>query len=372
MPIRVLQVLSQDLVGGTELLVEVVARRLADLGMDSRVAALDDPGPVAARLAATGLPVYTLGRGRALAGVRLGRLIGGGDFDVVEAYGFKASVIARAFWPRRARTKLVHGVMGAHLTEVLDFEEPKGRFALRVERLLSSRVDAYDVISRDAIDLLAANGIERGTMHYIPNGVDLDLWPPRAEAPSARPPIVLCSARFVNRKRQEDLIRAAAILAARRTDCRIVLLGEGPNLERDRRLAAELGVSAVVELPGAVPGDQVRRQMEHATLFCLPSLWEGQAGALIEAMATGVPVVTTDTPGNRELVDDGVNGLLVPARDPGALADAIERIFADPGAAAAMAGEGRQRVEETYNLDAMVERKRALYEALAAARPGVV
>jgi glycosyltransferase involved in cell wall biosynthesis len=370
MPIRVLQVLSQDLVGGTELLVELVAPRLAAAGMDSQVATLDEPGPVARRLAEGGLPVYTLGRGRVVGGVRLGRLVRGGGFDVVEAYGFKASVIARVFWPRRARSRLVHGVMGAHLTEVLDFDEAKGRFALAVERLLSGRVDAYDVISRDAIDLLADHGIERARMHYIPNGVDLSRWPPRGEAPREEPPVVLCSARFVNRKRQEDLIRAAALLAERSVPCRFVLFGEGPNLERDRRLAAELGVAGMVDLPGAVPGEAVRLEMERATLFCLPSLWEGQAGALIEAMATGVPVVTTDTPGNRELVDHGQNGLLVPPRDPAALADAIERIVSHPDDGRAMAAESRRRVEQTYNLDAMVERKRALYEALVAGAAG--
>ena len=366
MAIRVLQVLSQDLVGGTELLVTLVAPRLADAGIDSRVATLDAPGPVAKELAGKRIRVYTLGRDRVRAGVRLARLLRREDFDVVEAYGFKASVIARIFWPRGVRARLVHGVMGAHLTEVLDFEDRKGRFALRVERLLSSRVDAYDVISRDAIDLLAGSGIERERMHYIPNGIDLVRWPARDGSPETETPVVVCSARFVNRKRQEDLIRAAAILAERSVPCRLVLLGEGPNLERDRRLAADLDVAGIVDLPGAVPADAVRREMERATLFCLPSLWEGQAGALIEAMATGVPVVTTDTPGNRELVDDGVNGLLVPPRSPEALAGAIERIVSDPEAARAMASESRRRVEETYNLDAMVERKRLLYEALAA------
>jgi glycosyltransferase involved in cell wall biosynthesis len=367
MSIRVLQVLSQDLVGGTERLVELVAPRLAEAGLDSRVATLDAPGPVATRLAAESIPVYALGRGRLRAGVRLGRLIAREEFDVVEAYGFKASVIARAFWPRRMRSKLVHGVMGAHLTEVLDFDDLKGRIALRVEQLLSGRVDAYDVISQDAIELMAAGGIDRRRMHHIPNGIDLSSWPQRAGAPNGGPPTVLCSARFVERKRQQDLIRAGAILAERAVECRLVLLGEGPNLPAARSLAAELGVGSV-ELPGAVPAEEVRRQLEQAAIFCLPSLWEGQAGAVIEAMATGVPVITTDTPGNRELVDDGVNGLLVPARDPEGLAAAIERVLADPEAAARMAADARRRVEETYSLDAMVLRKRELYERLAADR----
>jgi glycosyltransferase involved in cell wall biosynthesis len=368
MALSVLQVLSQDLVGGAEAIVTLTARRLAETGVDSRVATYDAPGPVARELTGRGVPVYALGRSRLLAGPRLARLVRREDFDVVEVYGFKASVIARLSWPRRAQARLVHCVTGAHITEVLDFSQPKGRFALLVERTLSSRVDAYDVISRDAIELLARHGIERERMHYIPNGIDLSGWPFRPAPPDGGPPTILCSARFVDRKRQEDLIRAVAILAERSVDCRLELLGEGPKEGEVRRLAADLGVGDRTDFPGALAPDQVRRRLERASVFCLPSLWEGQPAAAIEAMAVGVPVVITDTPGTRELIDDGRNGLLIPARDPLAVADAVERLLADPGAAASMAAAARRRVEERHSLEAMVEGKRELFERLVADR----
>ena len=364
MPLRVLQVLSQDLVGGAEAIVTLTARRLAEEGVDSRVATFDAPGPVVRELAEHGVPVYALGHSRLLAGPRLARLVRSQDFDVVEAYGFKASVIARASWPRGARARLVHCVTGAHLTEVLDFSEAKGRFALVVERLLSRRVAAYDVISLDAIELLVGHGIDRERMHYIPNGIDLSGWPRRAAPPTASPPTVLCSARFVDRKRQEDLIRAAAILAERSVECRLELPGEGPNLEDARRLADALGLAGRTELPGALSAAEVRARLDQASVFCLPSLWEGQPAAAIEAMAVGVPVVTTDTPGNREMVDHERNGLLVPARDPAALAKAIERLLTEDGLGEALASEARRNVEEHHSLEAMVRRKRELFELL--------
>jgi glycosyltransferase involved in cell wall biosynthesis len=224
------------------------------------------------------------------------------------------------------------------------------------------------VISRDAIELLARNGIERERMHFIPNGIDLSQWPFRSSSPDGRPPVILCSARFVDRKRQDDLIQAVAILAERSMDSRLELLGDGPNLERARQLATDLGLGGKVDFPGALPPEQVRARLERAAVFCLPSLWEGQPAAAIEAMAVGVPMVITDTPGTRELIDDGQNGLLVPARDPAALADAIERIFADPGLAQSMASQARSRVEERHSLEAMAERKRELFERLRMSR----
>ena len=374
MSIRVLQVLSQDLVGGTELLVGLVAPRLAEAGVDSRVATLDAPGPVAERLAAQGIPVASLGGGRlgrARAAVRLARLLRREPVDVVEAYGFKASQLIR--YPMRlqgTRAPLIHGVMGAHITEVLDFHERKGRFALWLEARTSALIHTYEVISRDAIELLAASGIPREKLTYLPNGIDMALWPMRDRPPEGGRPLVICNARFTGRKRQIDLVEAAALLRERGVDCRMLLAGTGPELEAVDARRRELGLEDRVELPGVLAPARLRELMSEASVFCLPSLWEGQAGAILEAMASGVPVITTDAPGNRELVEHGKNGLLVAPMEPAQVAAAITRVLDDPGSAGAMAADARRRVEEDYSLELMVERRLALYERVARTATG--
>ena len=363
---RVLQVLAHDLVGGTELLVLATADRLRGHGFQSEVATLDTPGPVARRASELGVTVHSLGAarlGRMVAAVRLRRLLKRERYDVVEAYGFKASLLARVgARSARPRPLQVCGVMGAHITEVVELDEFKGRFALRMERRTSGLVDAYDVISRSAIELLADSGIAEERMHYIPNGVDLEIWTRRSTPPEEGR--VLCSARFVLRKRQEDLVRAAAELRARGAALRLAFAGDGPTLPAVRRLTAELGLSDRVEFLGVLSPAELRRELERAAVFCLPSLWEGIPAAALEAMAVGVPVVSTDAPGTRDVIEDDVTGLLATPKDPQGLADRLELVLGDPRRAAALADAARREVERDFSLEAMVERRQALYKQL--------
>ena len=362
----VLQVLAHDLVGGTELLVLATADRLREQGFDSEVAILDVAGPVARQLSERGLAVHSLGGvrlGRVAAAVRLRRLIRRRRYDLVEAYGFKASLLARLVGRRaRPQPRQVCGVMGAHITEVVELDELKGRFALRVERLTTGLVDAYDVIALGAVELLADNGIARERLHYIPNGVDLGVWTRRAEEPADR--LIVCSARFVPRKRQEDLLRAAAELKRRGVAFRLKLAGTGPSLPAARRLAAALSIEGEVDFLGALGADDVRALLDQATVFCLPSLWEGIPAATLEAMAVGVPVVSTDAPGTRDVIEDDSTGLLATPKDPQGLADRLELVLTNPARARSLADAARRQVEREFSLDAMVARKQALYEQL--------
>lgn len=369
---RVLQVLAHDLIGGTELLVLATAERLGAHGLRSEVATLDVPGPVAGQLSQTGVPVHSLGSARLrrlVASWRLRRLLRRERYDVVEAYGFKASLVARlAGRALRPRPKQVCGVMGAHITEVVELDEAKGRFALWVERLTTGLVDAYDVIALSAVELLAGQGIDRERLHYIPNGVDLEAWRERAEPPPGS--TILCSARFVPRKRQDDLVMAGAELKRRGVPFRVELAGTGPTLPAIRRLVHEAGLDDEVEFLGALPAEQLRERLARAAVMCLPSLWEGIPAATLEAMALGVPVVSTDAPGTRDVIEDGRTGLLATPKDPQGLADRLQLVLEDPRRARSLAEAARRQVEREYGLDTMVARKAALYEQVLDRRSG--
>jgi glycosyltransferase involved in cell wall biosynthesis len=100
------------------------------------------------------------------------------------------------------------------------------------------------------------------------------------------------------------------------------------------------------------------------TVSVQPSLSEGLSNVILESFAAGVAVVATNVGGNPEMVEDGVNGLLVPPRDAPALADAVCLLLGDPGRARRLGAEGRRSVAERYSLGAMVRRTAALYEDL--------
>jgi glycosyltransferase involved in cell wall biosynthesis len=223
-------------------------------------------------------------------------------------------------------------------------------------------VDVYDANSRAALTLLAELGVDRDRLVYIPNGLDLAQWTLRhPDQEDTRVPLIVCAARFVERKRQQDLLHALAVLRGNGQPFRAVLVGTGPALPRMRALASSLRLDESVELPGAVDAPAVRGLLEQAAIACLPSASEGMPGALMEAMASGVAVVATDVGGTNELVVDGQSGLLVPAYAPRALADALARVLTDAQLRGRLARGGRLRMEERFSLEVMLQSKERLF-----------
>jgi glycosyltransferase involved in cell wall biosynthesis len=131
------------------------------------------------------------------------------------------------------------------------------------------------------------------------------------------------------------------------------------------RSAVERGRGDVTFL-GSLPPAGVRAQLATSSLFILPSHEEGQPIAILEAMAAGLPVVVTTIGANPDVVRDGVDGFLVPPRDPAALADAVGRLVGDPALRARMGASARQRAHQHF--DRGVLRRRLLDEYAAAAQ----
>lgn len=142
------------------------------------------------------------------------------------------------------------------------------------------------------------------------------------------PPVILGVGRLTRQKGFPTLVRAFAELRRQRP-CRLLILGEGREREQIQALAAELGVRADLDLPGAVSNPYA--YIGRAALFVLASSWEGSPNALTEALALGTPVVATDCPsGPREILAGGCYGPLVPVGDAGALARAMMAVLERP------------------------------------------
>ncbi|MEA2125192.1 MAG: hypothetical protein QOI80_1974 [Solirubrobacteraceae bacterium] len=365
-PARVLQVLMCDGVGGTEAMVTTLVERMDPAEVASQVVTLSGHGPVAERLGRAGVPMRSLGRdgGLPTAARRLAGVVARGNYDVVNAYGFKATAAARlATRALDRRARFVCGVRGLHVTETERIDTPKARFTLTMERLGSSLVDIYDANSTGALDLLERAGVPRRKLRYIPNGLDLADWP-QVELGDPAEPVVLCVARFVPRKRQIDLVRAAERLAERSVSFRLVFAGDGPTLEEVRAVAAAGAAADRIEFLGLLDHDRVRDQLAAADVVSLPATWEGMANGVMEAMACGLPLVGTDVNGIADLVVEGETGHLVAPETPSALAAALERLLVDAGLRRQMGRAGRERVERHFTVDAMVGAKTALYREL--------
>jgi glycosyltransferase involved in cell wall biosynthesis len=373
--LRVLQLLTCDGVGGTEnsVCAQVLSSDSERVGYE--VAILEPPGPIAARLRAGDVTVHSIGPSNWVARTaRLRRLLNEREFDVVNAYGFKATLIARLLIRRPFRTStrrpaLVSGVRGLATTTVESTDSPRARAVAWVERLTRGLVDLWDANSPDAASFVERLGVSPDRVRYIPNGVDVYAWPRASREPAPDPPQILCVSRFVEVKRHVDLISALALLRDEGTAFEAHLVGDGPTRAEAERQVAALSLGGSVHFHGILDQAAVRDLMRTSSLFCLVSTTEGMPGAVLEAMATGLPVVGTDVNGTNTVVVDGVTGHLVPPRSPERLAAVLSECLASPELMREMGRAGRARIEAEFSLQRMIERKETLYaEAFELAR----
>lgn len=203
-----------------------------------------------------------------------------------------------------------------------------------------------------------------GNVHVVPNAVDLRRL---ALAGERRPEagLVVSTARLIEKKGLGDLVEACGILRKRGVDVRLEVAGDGPLLGELRAAAADAGLDGA--FPGAQPHEEVRALYARGAVFCLPCVVastgdrDGLPTSVLEAMAYGVPVVTTAVNGLPDVVIDGETGLVVPERDPTALAEALERLLADPEHARRLGEQGRRHVEQSFSLERSVSLLRALF-----------
>jgi glycosyltransferase involved in cell wall biosynthesis len=176
-------------------------------------------------------------------------------------------------------------------------------------------------------------------------------------------PVVGNVAALTGHKDQATLLAAAARVGIRMPEVRFLIVGEGELRGRLEALSRELGLERRCIFAGFRA--DLDRLIPAFTVFCLSSHMEGLGTSLLDAMAFGVPVVATAAGGIPEAVMDGLTGRLVPPRDPDALAAALVEVLADPARRAAWGRAGRQRFEERFTADRMVEATLAVYAELA-------
>lgn len=203
--------------------------------------------------------------------------------------------------------------------------------------------------------LMAAWPGAPGDIRRLYNGIDLTVFRPDPSVPR-EPDLILSVGRLVEKKGFDDLIRACALLAQWGLPFRCEIIGKGPLQDDLNRLIAELGLEGRVQLVGAKPQEEVLRAYRRATLFALPCVIapdgnrDGLPTVLLEAMATGLPVVSTDVTGVPEIVDDEVNGLIVPPGDPIRLAQALARLLTHPALREQLALAARHKVEQEFDV----------------------
>ena len=271
-------------------------------------------------------------------------------------------------------------IHGEHGRDVGDLDGSNRTYRM-VRRMHRPFVTQYVALSRDLERyLVEAIGVPPRRVERIINGVDTREFVPAPSrqtlsgCPFAEPDSFVFGTvgRLQAVKNQVLLARAFVrlleIAPDMRQRVRLVIVGEGSTRAEITQVLADANVSALAWLPGA--RDDVAQALRSFDAFVLPSLAEGISNTILEAMASGLPVVATRVGGNAELVEDGTTGTLVPSADSEALAMAMLRYARDPGYARSHGQAGRTRAERLFSLDAMIAKYTALYDRLLQGRRG--
>ena len=237
---------------------------------------------------------------------------------------------------------------------------------VRLDHLRDKLAPATFVATVSEANLTYLRGVmgEHARLHLVPNSVDLRRLRLRDQAALDRP-TVLTVARLVEKKGIGDLIEACRLLTVEGSAVRLDVIGDGPLRPTLEAAARAGGVDVVFH--GSQPQERVLEAYAQATMFALPCVVaptgdrDGLPTSVLEAMAAGVPVITTGVNGLVDAVADGSTGLVVPEHDPAALAAAIGRLLSDPALAALLVASARHCVETHFSLEVTVGQLRSLF-----------
>jgi len=332
--------------------VQVLTRREGDLPAYEEIDGvpvhrLSAPGPKAVASA-----VFTLAALRRLRALQP---------DVVHAYSlFSPATIALLASRLLKRPTVVKVLRGGYAGDAERLRR-KPMVGRRIAGL-ASRIDRFTVISGEIDAELDSLGIPAARRIPLPNGVDTDRFHPCAERPNTgRPPRAIYCGRLVEEKRIASLLDAWRAVRRQHAGAELTLVGSGP-CEAELRSAAGEGVVFAGEVGDVAP------LLRDSDLFVLPSATEGLSNALLEAMASGLPVVATRVGAAEEVVEEGSSGLLVPADDTLALSRALVEVLGKPDRAE-LGARGREIALARYSLQTVSERLLALYRDLVDGAP---
>lgn len=269
-------------------------------------------------------------------------------------------------WPAWARG--VPYVIHLHGSEFATFYEQEcSAPAKAIVRWMFDHAEAVLTLSRNWQSWV--RGISRNhrvLLLFNPALVRADAGASRA---SAAVPSILFLGRLGKRKGVYELLEAATRLRARGLEFVLRLGGDG-EVERVRQLAAEKGLGDSVQLLGWVGGEAKDAALDSAHIYVLPSFHEGLPMSILEAMASGLPIVSTHVGGIPDAVRDGVDGFLVDAGDVDALADRLQQLIASDALRRSQGRSARDRVVATFSADAVIPALEELYESLGASPRG--
>ena len=283
--------------------------------------------------------------------------------DIVHAHSAKAGLVARLA-ARLAGVRSIYSVHGWAFDKGVSLGQRAIVWPVEAVSALFSDVVMFST-RYDREYALRSLPVRARKLVIVPYGVE-------AEAPQSTPgdavgrPAIIMVARFSDQKDQSTLLHAAAQLSD--LDFRLVLVGDGPNMERDQALAAELDLDDKVEFLGS--RDDVNEIYTGMHVFVLCTNYEGLPLSIMEAMRAGLPVVATNVSGVAEEIDDGETGFLAAHKDHAMVAEKLRLLIADPALRGRMGVAASAKFRTEFTKEVMLARMGAVYDNVIAGGDG--
>jgi L-malate glycosyltransferase len=372
--IKLLKFITAFAVGGTERQFVHLTRGLDRSRFDIQIGCFHRTGPLLNEVGALDIPIseypttslYSYEAVRAQ--LRLAQTIRREGVQLVHAYGSYPNLFAVP------AARLARNCVSIASLRDLGLFSGGSKVKGAAQKLAFSFADCVLANSNAAGNWLLSQGVRPERVHVIPNGINIPrVFGPPDDFPIRRQfnidrnaPLVMLVCRTDRNKGLEGFLDAVPIVAHRLPAVRFMIVGGSPCnpcYEIDiRNLADRRKLTDRVIFTGE--RSDVAAVLREATVAVLPSLSESFSNSLLEYMAAGLPVVATNVGGNPEIVEDGKTGILVPPRDPAAMAEAILRVLEAPAMARQLGAAGRERVMKHFSLETVIRRTTELYMAL--------
>lgn len=236
-------------------------------------------------------------------------------------------------------------------------------FPLELKHIKSS--DIITTVSKSVAQELKEYGLNPDEISVVSNGVDEKLFYPSKKESENDKKYIMYAGRIDREKGLFDLAESAKSICIQRPDISFIIAGNGRDLNKLRRKIKKIGLQNRFIFLGQIEKNQIIKLYQNATLFILPSYHEGLPTVLLEAMSCGLPVIATDVRGNRDLISNGKNGILVPPQDPKKMAETIITLLEDKKLMELLGKNARKTIIEKYTWNTVSNNFLKCYESLA-------
>lgn len=366
--LRILQIInSAKHGGGTRHLYDLVSG-LPKKEYEFHIAISND-GPFVKMFREAGFTVHEIdmmaGRFQTAAIKSIDKLIRELKPDLIHTHGTRAAFFTARIKTRPERIPFIYTVHG------LSYNKNSGLwvrvFNRQIERYICNKADRIISVSPiDGKEMVENEIAASKKLTIIQNGIDLNRFLKLKTGRKSRK-VIGCVARLTEQKGIKYIIEAlCALKYIYNSEARAIIVGDGTLKNKLQVLAEKYGVNDRIEWIGAV--DNPLEYYKKFDVFVLSSLWEGLPLVLIEAMACGLPVISTDTSGGLDIIKNHKNGLLIPRGSGNALAEAILELSAKPAMAEKLAAKGREEAVKKYSLQLFLSRMDKFYKETAGKR----